>query len=79
METGKPITVFLLTALVLWAIYLWRHGRLGQTQMLPHPADAAPASPPAPAAMPPIQGDFRVPPILAWPYPVGKPNVLGGN
>lgn len=32
---GKPITTFLITALILWAVYLWRHGRLGQTQMVP--------------------------------------------
>lgn len=71
METGKPITVFLITALALWAVYLWRHGRLGQTQMLPHPADAAPASPSVGPA-----GGWRsgAPPVLAWPFPVGAPN-----
>lgn len=38
---GKPITTFLVTALILWGIYLWRQGRLGQVQMLPHPAQVA--------------------------------------
>ena len=38
MEQGKPITTFLVTALVLWAIYLWKHGRLGKTALLPSPA-----------------------------------------
>lgn len=50
MLDGKPITTFLIVALVLWSIYLWRQGRLGQVQMLPHPAQAAAAmtGPPAP-------------------------------
>lgn len=53
---GKPITMFLVTALILWGIYLWRQGRLGQVQMLPHPAQvAAPLiGPPAPLIGPPV-------------------------
>lgn len=46
---GKPITTFLVVALILWGIYLWRQGRLGQVQMLPHPAQAA-----APLIGPPV-------------------------
>ena len=47
---GHPITVYLVTALILWGIYLWRQGRLGQVQMLPHPKQVvAPLiGPPAP-------------------------------
>lgn len=53
---GKPITTFLATALILWGIYLWRQGRLGQVQMLPHPAQAAAPliGPPAPLIGPPV-------------------------
>jgi hypothetical protein len=39
VDTGKPITVFAITALTLWSIYLWRQGRLGKPGLLPHPAD----------------------------------------
>jgi hypothetical protein len=35
---GKPVTTFLITALVLWAVYLWKHGRLGKPGLLPAPA-----------------------------------------
>lgn len=56
MDGGKPITTFLIVALILWGIYLWRQGRLGQVQMLPHPAQvAAPLiGPPAPLIGPPV-------------------------
>ena len=33
MDQGKPLTTFLVTALALWAIYLWKHGRLGKTAL----------------------------------------------
>lgn len=58
MLDGKPITTFLIVALVLWGVYLWRQGRLGQVQMLPHPAQAAAAmtGPPAPVTGPPAPG-----------------------
>jgi hypothetical protein len=36
---GKPITTFLVTALMLWAIYLWKHGRLGKPGLLPDPQE----------------------------------------
>lgn len=58
---GKPITTFLVTALILWGIYLWRQGRLGQVQMLPHPAQAAASLTPGPAFVGPPQ--FVGPPM----------------
>lgn len=63
---GKPITTFLIVALILWGIYLWRQGRLGQVQMLPHPAQvAAPLiGPPAPLIGPPA-------PLIGPPVPTG--------
>lgn len=45
---GKPITTFLIVALILWGIYLWRQGRLGQVQMLPHPGQVAASLKPGP-------------------------------
>ena len=55
---GKPITTFLITALLLWAIYLWKHGRLGKPGLLPHPSEW-----PAPSAGavkgPPVPGGWQ--------------------
>ena len=34
---GKPISTFLVTAIVLWMVYLWRQGRLGKPGLLPRP------------------------------------------
>ncbi len=38
--SGKPVTAFLVTALILYAIWLWRQGRLGHVgggAMVPAP------------------------------------------
>jgi hypothetical protein len=80
---GKPITAFLITALVLWALYLWKHNRLGKPGLLPHPADVAPkpAVPPIPGGWrpgtPPVDwGSRTVPPLQDVP-PSGNGSVLG--
>lgn len=48
---GKPVTAFLLTALTLYAVWLWRQGRLGHISgggaMVPAPGEKA-ARPPIP-------------------------------
>lgn len=54
MNEGKPITAFLITALILWALYLWKAGRLGKPGLLPHPTDVAPKP-----AGPPIPGGWQ--------------------
>lgn len=52
----RPITAFVLTALVLWMVYLWRAGRLGKPGLLPHPADAAPSPSATPPVLPQVPG-----------------------
>ena len=42
MMEGKPIPAFLVTAITLWAIYLWKHSRLGKPGLLPHPEEVKP-------------------------------------
>lgn len=64
---GKPITAFALTALILWAVYLWRQGRLGKPGLLPHPPTTPRLiGPPAPTAGPPVP-----PSLLPGWQPVG--------
>ena len=58
MTEGKPITSFVVTALILWIIYLWRAGRLGRPGMLPHPTEW-PAPSVGPVQGPPIPGGWR--------------------
>jgi hypothetical protein len=54
---GRPITVFIVTALTLWAVYLWHNGRLGVSGVLPHPADAPKLiGPPVPFIGPRLPG-----------------------
>ena len=50
----KPLTVYMVTALVLWALYLWRQGRLGRPALLPMPP--AMRSPSGPPVLPPVPG-----------------------
>lgn len=72
MDNGHPITVFLMTALVLWAVYLWRRGRLGQPGLLPHPA--ALIGPPAPLIGPPVPAQPTAPANGATPgWQYGNP------
>lgn len=67
----RPITAFVLTALVLWAVYLWRAGRLGKPGLLPHPADAAPRPAAAPPVLPQVPGTPGAP---GWQQ--GTPQVI---
>jgi len=85
---GKPVTSFLVTALILYAIWLWRQGRLGHIgggAMVPSPGKVS--GPPIPPGMgwrvgtPPIisptgPGEMRrnYPAIT----PPGNPSVFGG-
>jgi hypothetical protein len=79
MEQGKPITTFLITALILWAIYLWKHGRLGKPGLLPSPGMGGGKPAPASATVPPLVmpkpsdvGPLQVP--NGWQQ--GQPNVM---
>ena len=78
MTEGKPITSFVVTALVLWIIYLWRAGRLGRPGMLPHPTEW-PAPSVGPVQGPPIPGGWRpgAPPIQVPPLVIPKPSDVG--
>jgi hypothetical protein len=40
----------LITTLVLWAVYLWKHGRLGKPGLLPSPSPPAKKEEPKPGA-----------------------------
>ena len=74
---GKPITTFLITALILWGVYLWRQGRLGQVQMLPHPKEAAASLTPGPAFVgppAPVSSGSHLSPILPM-----MPGWMGGS
>ena len=71
---GRPITVFIVTALVLWAVYLWHQGRLGVSGVLPHPADAAPKliGPPVSLIGPRLPGSTAPPGWQAGVTPPGQ-------
>jgi hypothetical protein len=89
---GKPVTAFLVTALILYAIWLWRQGRLGHIgggAVVPSPKFI---SPPVPAEMgrwqvgtPPIASPTS-PEEMRQSYPAvspqfpasGDPSVFGG-
>lgn len=71
--TGRPLSTTLLTALALWALWLWERHRL-----LPAPA----LSPSAPLPNPPLPGapgfpTNGAPPVLP-PYAPPGGGVLGG-
>lgn len=64
MNKGKPVTSFLITAIALYAVWLWRHGRLGhisKVEMLPRPV----LGPPIPPGL--VLGGWKVgtPPIVS--------------
>lgn len=71
---GKPITTFLIVALILWGVYLWRQGRLGQVQMLPHPAQAASSLPGLVGPPAPVSSGSHLSPILPM-----MPGWMGGS
>ena len=80
MEKGKPVTAFVVTALVLWVLYLWRNHRLGKPGLLPHPADLpAPGANIPPLPPPPPFHPSIIPILPQVPGTPGPPNVLGGN
>lgn len=81
MDNGHPLTVFMVTALILWALYLWHQHRLGVIR----PQPAAPAAvgpiigPPAPPIGPPAVA--LAPPTFTpgiAPAPSSAPSITGG-
>lgn len=70
MDQGHPITVFLVTALALWAIYLWHQHRLGVMGPGAKAIDAGkldPSNPPFGAVVTP--GSVLAPPTYTSPPP----------
>jgi hypothetical protein len=61
---GKPITAFLVTALILWAVYLWRQNRLGVSAI---PAARVPWAISPGKVLRPMPVAKIVPPAPAWP------------
>ncbi len=80
MDQGHPLTVFLVTALILWALYLWGQHRLGlispKLPLVQFPGGQGPRHPPPPLILGP---PTFTPGIAPAPGPSGSPSVLGGS
>jgi hypothetical protein len=73
---GRPLTTFLVVALILWALHLWRMGRLGkiQTAVLPQPDLSGLA--PGVVTPAPVNPTVKLPNGWQKGVPVLPPNIL---